>query len=78
MLLKQATQTCYCGLPMTFPEGEIRAKCLCGAVWDLGREGYWYTSGPVIITTSTKTRPSRYERYMKRRNQAKGRKAGRR
>lgn len=75
MLLKQATQTCFCGLPMEFPEGEIRAKCLCGAVWILGQEGYWYTSGPVIIPTMAKAKPSRYERYMNRRNKPKGRKA---
>ncbi|WP_407310997.1 hypothetical protein [Desulfosporosinus sp. SB140] len=72
MVIKQVEKQCYCGLPMEFPEGEIRAKCLCGAIWELGQEGYWYTSGPVISSTSMKTKPSRYERYMNRRNKSKG------
>ncbi|WP_088227814.1 hypothetical protein [Desulfosporosinus sp. FKB] len=77
MVLKQASQTCYCGLPMEFPEAEVKTKCLCGALWVLGPEGYWYTQGPIITTETIKTKSSRYERYMSRRNKRKG-KGGRR
>lgn len=76
MVIKQVEKTCYCGLPMIFPDGEIRTRCFCGAVWTLGEEGYWYTSGPVITPDTTKAKPSRCERYMNRRNQSKRRKAG--
>ncbi|WP_407306431.1 hypothetical protein [Desulfosporosinus sp. SB140] len=40
VVIKQMSKTCYCGLPMEFPDGEIRTKCLCGALWILGQEGY--------------------------------------
>ncbi|KLU64050.1 hypothetical protein DEAC_c40440 [Desulfosporosinus acididurans] len=77
MVIKQIGITCYCGLPMEFPEGQVKTECLCGAVWELGCEGYWYTQGPIVTTETAKTKSSRYERYMSRRNKRK-RKGGRR
>jgi len=44
-MVKQAlSRTCICGQTMSFPEGQIKAKCLtenCGANWELGAEGFW-------------------------------------
>jgi len=44
MLKQELSQTCICGQTMSFPEGQIKAKCLtkdCGANWELGAEGFW-------------------------------------
>ncbi|EGW40681.1 hypothetical protein [Desulfosporosinus sp. OT] len=44
-MLKQAlSPTCICFQTMSFPEGQVKAKCPtkgCGANWELGPEGYW-------------------------------------
>ena len=84
-MVKQALSLpCACGQAITFPEGEIKTKCSCGAVWECGPEGYWYSEtpitlfAPILANLNPKNRPSRYEKYMKRRNESKGRKAGRR
>lgn len=72
MVLKQAsTQTCRCGAPIIFPEGEVRIRCLtkvCGAHWECGAEGFWsiaYRLWPVY------TKPTHYEKYMTWRNKNK-------
>ncbi|MDQ7095978.1 hypothetical protein REC12_20495 [Desulfosporosinus sp. PR] len=72
MVIKQASQTCDCGLSMEFPEAEIKTKCLCGAAWILGPEGHWYTSGP--SAKPVKTKKNHYERYMARRKLKKRKK----
>lgn len=46
-MVKQAIQTCICGQTMDFPEGEVKAICPCGAVWECRPEGYWYTETPI-------------------------------
>jgi len=85
-MLKQVTQTCICGQAMKFPEGEIKAKCSCGAHWELGPEGYWYTQSmtttftPILtspVVSPGKSRSDRYRNYPKNRQKKKGRKAGR-
>ena len=40
----QSTQTCICGLTMTFPEGEVRATCSCERVWEISTGGIWFTN----------------------------------
>jgi len=86
-MLKQAlTQTCLCGQTMKFPEGEIRAKCSCGATWECGPEGYWYTQNiitpfaPILakpVVCSVKSKGERYRNYpQSRRKKNKGRKGG--
>lgn len=84
MLLKQSlTQTCSCGQAMNFPEGQIRAKCPCGANWECGPEGYWYIkyiTAPFVpilakpVVCSVKSRAERYCNYPK--SKKKGRKMG--
>lgn len=84
MLKQSSSVKCICGQAITFPEGEIRTKCFCGAIWECGPEGYWYTEKPITPFTPIFTEPrpkarqSRYEKYMERRSKSKGRKAGRR
>lgn len=80
MVLKQKPiQTCVCGQAIEFPQGEIRAKCPCGSVWECGEEGYWYAEihDSISVNPKSKPQPNRYARYMARRNKSK-RKAGRR
>jgi len=82
-LLKQSSFVkCVCGQDMNFPEGEIKAKCPCGTIWECGPEGYWYTQTPVSFTPFTELMPiaksCRYEKYMERRSKGKKRKGGRR
>lgn len=85
-MLKQAlTQTCICSRSIEFPEGEVKATCPCGAKWDLGPEGYWYTRSiitplaPILakpVVCSVKSKVDRYRNYPKSRRKNKGRKAG--
>ena len=70
MLLKQAIQTCVCGQAITFPEGEIRAKCQCGAVWEIDTGGVWFTNStaPILakpVVCSVRSRAERYKNYPK-------------
>lgn len=83
MLLKQASiQTCSCGAPISFPDGEVKAKCGCGANWECGSEGFWSIKNittpmipqfapilakPKHIPEPFITKSSRYENYMGRR-----------
>lgn len=81
MLLKQVLiQTCTCGAQMSFPEGEVKVKCGCGANWECGPEGFWSIHSvsftPILAkpeTEAIRTKLNRYEHYMGRRNK-KGRK----
>jgi len=41
-VVKQMLVKCVCGKPIDFPEGQVKAKCNCGATWECGVEGYWY------------------------------------
>lgn len=50
MVVKQKVPTCICGRAIDFPDGQIRHKCSCNAVWECGEEGYWYTQSisPIV------------------------------
>ena len=84
-MLKQAlSQTCVCGQPITFPEGEIRTKCSCGANWECGEEGFWHVKenaiafAPILpkpVICSVKSRAERYRNYPNSKRKRKG-KAG--
>lgn len=81
MIKQSAAVTCVCGQAITFPEGEVKTQCACGAVWECGIEGYWYTEIPAWHTdkpvtpyapilakpkpVSVKTRKERYCNYPK-------------
>ncbi|HWQ42784.1 MAG TPA: hypothetical protein VN456_12215 [Desulfosporosinus sp.] len=69
MVLKQAaSMVCFCGQPMVFPEGEIKAKCQtkgCKAHWEIGFEGFWYALAPNV---AKRRKLNHYERYMEWRN----------
>lgn len=42
MVLKQETPVkCQCGRAVEFPEAQVVAMCKCGAIWELGLEGFW-------------------------------------
>lgn len=82
MVLKQALSVkCNCGRPMEFPGGQVKATCSCGAVWELGPEGFWsitsfvlILASPVVVETVVKLRADEYPRYPR---SKKRRKAGR-
>ncbi|KUO75551.1 MAG: hypothetical protein APF81_27420 [Desulfosporosinus sp. BRH_c37] len=85
MVKQSSSVKCICGQTITFPEGEIKTVCKtkdCGAVWDLGPEGYWYSETPVTqfvpilampVVHSAKSRPERYNNHPKSKRK-KGRK----
>lgn len=88
MIKQSADVTCLCGQAVRFPEGEVKTQCACGAVWECGTEGYWYTELPIapyvpILAkpkpVSVKTRKERYCNYPKAKGKKrkKQRKAGR-
>lgn len=50
MVQKQAlSQKCVCGQAMEFPGGQVKVTCSCGAVWELGPEGFWSITSFVLI-----------------------------
>lgn len=71
MVLKQeSSMKCFCGQPMVFPEGEIKAKCQtrgCLAYWVLGIEGFWSALAPIV---AKRQKLNHYERYMAWRNRS--------
>ncbi len=65
-MVKQALSVpCVCGQALTFPEGEIKTVCQCGAIWEIGHEGFW---GRVVVPIVAKKKLNHYERYMAWRN----------
>jgi len=72
---KQSLQTCLCGQAITFPEGEIRKVCQCGAVWEIDDRGFWFTQTSFVPFVA-KPKSKHYDNYMKRRDQKKRGKAG--
>lgn len=85
MVLKQALPLrCVCGQAVQLPEAQVKVKCSCGAVWECGPEGYWYTEThikqltPIFTEQIPIAKPNRYEKHMAHRNKAKRRKGGRR
>ena len=86
MVLKQSpTQACTCKTVMRFPEGQVKAKCPCGAVWELGFEGYWFIANQITSNLASSQdniaspqnklptrRQDRYKNYPKQRRR-KGR-----
>jgi len=66
-MTKQMLVKCVCGKPIDFPEGQVKAKCNCGATWECGVEGYWYmtTNFAPISTNRMRPRNKRKRRAMK-------------
>jgi hypothetical protein len=65
---------------MEFPGGQVKTSCSCGAVWELGPEGFWSITSfvlilakPVVVEISVKLRADEYPRYPR---SKKRRKAG--
>lgn len=84
LVLKQSLPLqCICGQAVRLPEAQVKVKCSCGAVWECGPEGYWYTEThikqftPIFTEQVPIAKSSRYERHMERRSKSKKRKAGR-
>jgi len=77
-MVKQAIKTCICGQALNLPEGEVKYVCRCGAVWNLGEEGYWFTE-TVLAPKGTKPanilpKSEKYATYPKsKRKRKKGR-----
>lgn len=65
-MVKQTIQICRCKRPMDFPEGEVKATCLCGCVWELDLGGTWFNN----LAMFTPRRKNRYERHMEWRRKA--------
>lgn len=68
MVVKQPCMKCLCGQALQFPEGQIKTNCRCGAVWELGIEGFWSVSKVPYVTFliySRKRDLNRYQRYMR-------------
>lgn len=66
LLLKQSQQVCICGQEITFPEGQVRAKCqskYCGAIWTLGEEGFWLITSTPHTPSYGKMKERRKDRY---------------
>ena len=78
MVLKQAlSMACVCGQAMEFPGGQVKVTCGCGAVWELGLEGFWSITSFVLILAKPKGRKlNHYERYMAWRKSIRGKKGG--
>ena len=63
-MLKQASViNCTCNNPLIFPDGEIKVKCKCGAIWECGEEGFWYCTNPFVPIGVSRSYKSRNERY---------------
>ena len=62
-MVKQALQTCTCGLNLKLPEGEIRTVCRqCGAKWEIDCGGFWFsqtTFEPFVARSKKQTRKRR-------------------
>lgn len=76
MLKQDLIQTCCCGSPMEFPEGEVKATCSCGAVWEIGDGGCWFSNFiiPIAPIMAKQRNSSNYDSYMRRRSQKRRRK----
>ena len=87
MVLKQELSVkCQCGQAIEFPGGQVKAVCGCGAVWELGPEGFWSITSfvmilakpvaePPVVETEVRLRADEYPRYprsKKRRKAGKG------
>ena len=78
-MVKQAlSQTCMCGQAITFPEGEVKTVCQCGAIWEIDNGGFWFSNFiiPFTIAKPRQRNSTNYDSYMKRRVGNKRRKAG--
>jgi len=64
------TQACICGQAITFPEGEIKTVCQCGAVWEIDNGGYWFTQTSIVPFVA-KPKSKHYEKYMANRSKRK-------
>ncbi|AFQ46290.1 hypothetical protein [Desulfosporosinus meridiei] len=75
------TPLCKCGQAMMFPVGKTGARCPidgCGMRWERGPEGYWATglftiTFTPIITEQPKRKLNHYQKYMRWRDNTKGR-----
>lgn len=75
MVVKQAPIRCQCGQAMVFPEAEIKTRCRCGTVWEVGLDGCWKIRKVPFVSfliTSRKRDLNQYERYMRWRSRKAG------
>ena len=73
VLKQELSVKCQCGQAMEFPGGQVKATCGCGAVWELGPEGFWSITSfmlilakPVVepvMEAAVKLRADEYPRY---------------
>jgi len=64
MVVKQSPQTtCICSRPIEFPGGQVKTTCPCGAVYELGPEGFWFITSIVLMPAAEKLRADEYKRY---------------
>jgi len=66
--------TCACGRSMEFPEGEIRFKCKCHAIWEIDDRGFWFSLSLKLKASTIRSRAEQYRNYPK--TKRKRRKAG--
>ena len=70
MQKQSLTQTCLCGQAITFPEGEIKFKCKCHAIWEIDSGGFWFTQ---TVFAPFVAKLNHYEKAMRRRKKEKRR-----
>jgi len=73
MQKQSLTQTCLCGQPITFPDGEIKTKCKtkgCGAIWQIDSGGFWFTNLKIKFAPAKVRNKNHYEKRMKNRRKA--------
>jgi len=70
MQKQSLTQTCLCGQAITFPEGEIKFKCKCHAIWEIDSGGYWFTNLTIKFIPAKVRGKNHYDKRMKNRRKA--------
>lgn len=66
MVVQASTQKGICEHDVTFPDGQVQAKCqykYCGAVWSLGEEGFWDITSVPIAPSYREMKERRKDRY---------------
>lgn len=44
MTKQSSGQECICLRKITFPDGEVKFICQCGAIWEIDARGFWFTN----------------------------------
>lgn len=74
-MTKRSLQTCQCGKPMEFPDGQVKTTCPCGQVWEMDCGGYWFTNLVIpFATPKARFTPEKRKNYPKSNKRRRGNK----